>query len=410
MHLYYKNFLSSLFATLNNAQSIKAAAADTLSPLAKRLIEGAIAFDLDRAAHIDTHFSFETISRNFNTPNFAENDKLKSADWADDSYNPLEAGEQWNAGRRATDSGIIYPLDKQNHPVNPYFNTGLHGRGTLGLYGPNHAVDNGMIVIKDDDTGAPTFYALGIERLYDNNAPALAGGFAEYTKNPAGSYDFNNDAATLTRTKEFFEEMVSGSVPIDPENLNKVEERISKDIANHCATRGIQSLPPQEITEIRGHVETAIKLEQVQQKDPDFWARLQAEIAKGKEAYAGPVMADPRNTNTAWIETRLSWIMMDDEKWSDIIGDDPAYDYHLAAGDDAGKIVYHKLTPDLIEKSFASHGSFFVYLASAYILDCIENGREIPSSMINQFESVADYLEQKQAQGLQTPPPALKPV
>ena len=107
-----------------------------LTNLARRIVEGAKAFDIQKTADLGINFKLQGYHRNTDNPAFAEHDVIKGAPWADDPQNPLEKGERWNHGRRATATSITYRFNEAGHPVNPYMNTGLQGRGVLGQYGP----------------------------------------------------------------------------------------------------------------------------------------------------------------------------------------------------------------------------------------------------------------------------------
>ncbi len=391
---WYNASLTQLFDDLAATQNAPAESTK-IRALAESLINGAIQLDLARAAQADTHFSFGSVTRTPDAPVFVENDNIRGASWADDPAAPLRANEHWNTGRRATNTGIAYQLNAQGKPENPYINTGLHGRGTLGAYGPNHAVDLGMMMLQPDENGRSHFYILGIERKHDQNAPAFAGGFVE------------GDDITQTRTKEFFEEMISGSVPLDDANIPRAQTATDAEVAKReRAMQNGRTLPQHQIDEIREQIETALKLEQVQHNDPAFWNRLRTLVQSAMPAYCGPVIADPRNTNTSWIETDLAWIEIDDTTIAQLRGDHPAYDYALTAGDDASDILCHELSGDLIDRAYASHGPFFVYVAASYLLHKIRQGETVSPDVIQQCEDIDAYLAAETAGNPATPAPS----
>ena len=80
----------------------------------------------------------------------------------------------------------------------------MNGRGVLGRFGPNHAVDNGVLTLKEDNNGDIKLHALGILRKFDGDVPALAGGFAEYSKNDDGGYTFNIETTNLIQRRKNF--------------------------------------------------------------------------------------------------------------------------------------------------------------------------------------------------------------
>jgi hypothetical protein len=339
------------------------------------------------------------LSRNTQNPAYYDHESIQGKDWADDQNEPLKgkdgkADEEWNKGRRATASGTQYTTNEDDHPINPYMNTGINGRGCLGQFGPNHAVDNGVLVIRPDEDNTPTLYAVGILRKFDNDAPAFSGGFAKFREDESGTLIFDNEAVTETKVEELFEEMISGSVEVLPENKERVEtqyqERIDDIVAN---SEGERSFTQQERDEIYGQVETEIKMEQVKDLDPGFLERLHEVVAESVECFAGPILNDNRSTNNAWIESRLSWFVLDDDNWNYIVGDDPKFDYALTAGDDASDTVYHRVDEDLVATAFASHGPMFAYMAASYILESENNGDHIEPSILSQLEEIANYLE-----------------
>lgn len=123
--------------------------------------------------------------------------------------------------------------------------------------------------------------------------------------------------------------------------------------------------------------------------DIGFLERLSTAIDSGRECFAGPILNDSRNTDNAWVESRLSWSLMDDKTWDSIRGDSPVFDYQLSAGDDASGVVYHRIDSDLVENAFASHGSMFTFMAEV-----------VPEAVVTQLEGLADYLESRQSSHL----------
>lgn len=388
--MQYPNSISQLEADLKSAPDSQ------ITELASRIIDGAKAFDLKKTEHLDVNFKLNGMTRDTTNPNFTEHDVIKGAPWADDPKNPLEQGEEWNKGRRATATGITYTFNTAGHPINPYMNTGLEGRGVLGQFGPNHAVDNGILVIKNDEQGTPTLYALGITRKFDNDAPAFAGGFAKYARDDKGAYIFDDDAIIDTKVEEFFEEMISGSIDLLPEYAALYDDELNAEVQSRLAKQNDGSTAlAQEITEeLEMQTATHLKMKQVQDKDPEFFTRLRETISASHNCYAGPVLNDNRSTNNAWIETRLSWFVMDDTTWDYIKGDAPVFGYAFSAGDDASDVIPHRLDADLIENAFASHGSMFAFMAASFVLNAQNTGTQPDANIIGQIEDIADYLNQ----------------
>lgn len=368
------------------------APATSLTVLAQKIIQGAQQMDLHKAENLSVHFSLKNASRNSQNPPEWNDDSILGASWADVEDQPLQSGEKWNEGRRATKTGVLYEFNQKGRPINPYMNTGLNGRGVLGQFGPNHAVDNGVIVIKPDETGKPVLYALGIFRKYDNDAPAFAGGFAKFSKNSDGAYIIDTTSIIQTQMEEFFEEMISGSIELLPEYQAQLENAIQAEIDIRMQSRNGVALPDDKLHEIRDQVETALKMKQVQDKDHGFLLRLTDLIAQGHECFAGPVLNASRNTNNAWIESHLSWFLMDEENWKKVKGDHPVFDYQFTAGDDASDVVYHKVDSQLIDKAFDSHGPMFAFMAASFLLDRQKKEIVIDPDIMNQIKDIEAYL------------------
>ncbi|GAB5389816.1 MAG: hypothetical protein Alpg2KO_27840 [Alphaproteobacteria bacterium] len=382
---------ASALRTLN--MQLGLAPESDLTRLAARLSEGGKGYDLHKARVLGVNFKLKDFTRNPAHPVFVEDEAVRGADWADDPAQPLAEGEAWNRGRRATASGQSYDMTEGKIPQNPYMRTGFKGRGVLGQYGPNHAVDNGILLVKPDEKGVPTLYALGILRKFDGDAPAFAGGFAKFTKQDDGAYALDRDAIVDTKTEELFEEMISGSVPLQSPYADRLEAEAAAEIAKRTAANDGQEIRKELQHEIREQIETGLKMEQVKDRDPAFWQRLRDLVSKGREAYAGPVLNDNRSTDNAWIETRLDWFMLDDDIWQKVRGDNPAYDYRFEAGDDASGVVAHRVDETLARDAFASHGPMFAWLAAAYVLDQQKKGQTIEPSIKTQLTEMADFLQ-----------------
>lgn len=381
MTLHLDSYPNSLTALRRNMEHLPRPSA-----LAESLVEGAIGFDTERASRLGLHFKYKGLVRDAANPAEFEHEEVEGMPWADKSP-VLGLGEWWNAGRRATLTGAAYALDTQGRPVNPYMNTGMSGRGTLGLYGPNHAVDNGIMAVRDEGLSI-----LGITRKYDGNAPAMAGGFAKFEKRPDGAYAFDAETEKRSRADEFFEEMISGSIELLPEFADRLDASIAEHIAGIEAQRNGRAVSVEERAHIAEEVKTELKMAQVQQYDPEFLQRLHAHIAQGRECFAGPVLCDPRNTNTAWIESRVACVVFNEKVWDDIRGSDPKFDYALAGGDDASDAVWHVFTPQLIETAFASHGAMMTFLATMFVVDTLRRGSGLAPNVMAQLDGVENFL------------------
>lgn len=359
----------------------------TLTVLVKAMIDGAVKVDLKKVEGLGVHPKLGDVKRDLENPPLVNSPSILGASWADDENNPLKPGEKWNEGRRASNTGVQYAFNEHGHPVNPFFNAGINGRGVLGSFGPNHAVDNGVLIVKEEE-GKPVLYAQGIYRKdVGAKTPALAGGFAKYTKTDDGAYVFDRAAVVVTQMEELFEEMISGSIPLLPEYQAMVEPMFAAELnARHTAGAIMNDAHREEVKE---QIKTALKMKQVQDIDPGFLHRLYAHIANGHECFAGPVLGGNRTTNNAWIESRMSWFLFDDKTWEQIRGPNPAFDYRFAAGDDAEDIALLRLDGDLIRNAFDSHGPMFVFMTASYLLHQQEQGVEIPDSILDQARGIA---------------------
>jgi hypothetical protein len=382
-----KNCLSGTKPVRDRLSS--APAGTKLTLLATRLVAAAEQYDLSRLPRVapDGHMKKAGLARDFNNPAFSN---LAAGEYyADDPKKPLQPGEAWNAPgtRRATLCGVTFGFAPDGMPLNPYIRTGLRGPGVLGQFGPNQAVDNGVICLKPDAAGKPTAYAIGITRKWDGGQAAFAGGFVKQEKNAAGVYAVDRKALLKSRVEEFFEEMISGSIALRPEYAARLA-------------------PAAEASEKSDQKETALKMEQVRALDPGFFTRLEEVLGKGRVCYEGPVLNGTRNTDTSWIETSLSWIELDSKTWDYIKGADlQKMGYALAAGDDAGSVVYHRLDGRLIAQAYDSHGAFFAYMSASFLLDAQEKGRAPDPAIVAQFEDMADYLERETKNAAPPPKP-----
>lgn len=382
----YPNYIYQLKEDMDkaitHAHTTGAYSALAQAELAEHIMYGALLQDHMLMADMGVYFKFAGTERNAVNPPVVNDSVLQEMIYADDPDFPLGYGESWNEGRRSTHTGVHYKLDSDGKPINPYANTGLTGRGVLAHFGPNHAVDIGTLVIKDDEAGKPAIYALGITRKYDNDAKAFAGGFLKYPENEGGGYPIDSETLTRSRTEEFFEEMISGSVELLPEYQEKADLLIDDE------------MPEMKKAEII----TSLKLEQVEEHDIGFLQRLYDFLAQGRECFAGPILNDPRSTNQSWIESQLSWVVMDDEAWEEIRGSNPKFDYRFMAGDDASAVQPHKLDVALVDNAYASHGPMFAFMAASYLADCVNNDIELPPTILKQFEELSEYYADLQDQ------------
>lgn len=371
-------------------QQLTEAPASLITTLAGRIIEGAKAYDNFRVRKVIDDYDYPGgIKRNFTAAVEHTADHVFGAPWADSPDAPLKVGEVWNKGRRASLTGQKYGLDAKGLPINPYLNTGIKERGVIGLYGPNHAVDVGLLTVKKDNEGKLSLYAYGIMK---GKKPAFCGGFAEYTDKDENGFVIGRDIWLLNQAREFFEEMVSGSIKLVEPFAGSLEKEYQRAIASRVESRGGKPLSEHQVKEIGAQIETQLKLRQVQEQDPGFLQRLNEIFQESQECYSGPVRSSNRNTDTAWVETYLSWVRMDDEKWDYICGENPVFDYQLSAGDDADDVVAHRIDENLLKSANGTHSAMFLFMAASYLLDSQKRGLKLDPSVLQQLEGVANFV------------------
>ncbi|MEM7618278.1 MAG: hypothetical protein AAF244_02725, partial [Pseudomonadota bacterium] len=226
-------------------------------------------------------------------------------------------------------------------------------------------------------------------------------GFVKYKKID-GEYIENDSVILASRVEEFFEELVSGSIELPDGFKENVEAEYQLEISSRKLRSG-EALKKDKKDEIYGQVETYYKMRLVREKDPEFFKRLVEVLKEARECYAGPVLNSNRATDNAWIETRMFWTHLTEDKWEYIKGENPAFDYALAAGDDADGVHYFEMDWKLIHDANASHAPLFAFMAASYLLDTQEKGQELDSNIISQLEDMAGYLDAKSAEALARP-------
>lgn len=387
----YPNSLKALEDDLKNSP-------DTyITSLARNIIEIAKEYDLELAHNLKTYPEYlidgQLIKRDpKNTVEFTHSSVLGAPD-ADCLAQPIGEGEEWNKGRRATNTGAIYKINDKGLPINPYIKTGITGQGLLWQYGPNHAVDNGIITIKPDENNIPTLYAIGINRKDSTHRASFAGGFTKFKKTEQG-YIIDNEVIATSQTEEFFEEMLSGSIELAPEYSAKLDALFNTEIAERMKKRSTP-LGQDKLDEIKCQILTHLKMQQVKDHDKDFFKRLVKLFSNAKECFAGPILNSARATDNAWIESRLLWILIDDDTWRYIKGENPKFDYNLSAGDDAAAVKYFKLDGDLIRNASSSHKAMFAFMIASFILETQKQHRELDKTIFNQIKDMYEVLKTK---------------
>jgi len=361
--------------------------------LAQRLIDGGVAMDLAKLGLPKKIPGQADMQRDRMDPIHYEDDSVNGHVWADDSKNPLKSGEKWNSGRRQSHR-LTYTFNNAGIPVNPYIKTGLSGRGILGRFGPNHAVDIGAFRVMPDCSGDLALHILAINRKDADDKPAFCGGFVEFHNPVNGEYVLDDQVILETKAYEFFEEMVSGSITLLPEFQARLEEEHARAVEALQKRRGGAPVSEARSQEMFFQIEAGLKIEQVQTYDPEFFDRLMDVLSDGHDVYAGPILQSSRNTDNAWLETHLAWIELDEAEWEYVRGDpDPVFDYEFSAGDDASDVGFFKLGPELLEEIIACHGAMLAFMTASYLLDKAHMGEELPDSVWQQMERMADHLE-----------------
>jgi len=219
--------------------------------------------------------------------------------WADDEALVRAQKIEFNAVAdgidRRSHSGK-YRLDRHGYPMNPTGRQGIKGRGLLGRFGPNHAADPIVTRWKRGPKGVPARDADGNNILEVVLIKRRDNG----TWALPGGMALANDTLSLTLKREFGEEALDTMALADDER-QRTQVAIDRFFRN------------------------------------------------GKVVYKG-VVRDPRNTDCAWMETTAVLFHDDDGR--------ATAKFSLRAGDDAGRVKWAEVTPDL--NLYAGHTDFVV--------------------------------------------------
>lgn len=251
-------------------------------------------------------------------------------------------------------------------------------------------MDVGVLAIQQDETGKPALHAYGIMK---GGRAAFCGGMAEYEKTDENGFVINHDIWAYNQAKEFFEEMMSGSITLLEPYASRLEPAYQAVLTQSTEKNGGE-LSDTLKEQIKAQIETELKLEQVNEYDPDLLKRIYILFQSATEAYAGPVRSSSRNTDTAWMETYLSWVSMDDSTWEYIRGENPVFDYQLAAGDDADDVVAHRIDRNLMESATGTHSAMFAFMAASFLLHAQKERYVLSPEIIQQMEELAKFLDQ----------------
>ena len=209
------------------------------------------------------------------TQNLLATPERRAIDRAADPANPAI---DWST--RESFEGAIRFTAGGSAPTNPRGRTGMHGRGLLGKWGPNHAAD--PIVTRFDPSRPDRLQVVAIKRK-DTGDWALPGGMVD-----------SGEMVSLTVKREFEEE--AGNLADYPEQQALFKKpgpdpdpppSFSPDPATAPTLNPSSCASPSP----------ALAPTQAQ-----FRESLEALFERGKEIYRGYV-DDPRNTDNAWMET-----------------------------------------------------------------------------------------------------------
>lgn len=356
----YQQSLTPLFQDM--AYSRGSDIPDSILDLSRALID--LGIQMDKRLLIsrsNTPYDID-VERNMDHPPFYMSLECMGQPWADTLSGPILKDERWNAGRRKSYLDKGYPLDKENRPINPFYNFGVIGPGVIGRYGPNHAIDIAPVRIIPGKSGMPSLHVLGIVRM-DDRLPALCGGFVDGMPPSDSPFPYTPEQKTEAITHEFLEEMVCGSFRLDDSYAAGLSAEITKAIQERTKQHG-DDMDHDSVQRLYRQMVTHRKINQIYDRDPGFVSRLRDHFSRAHTCYNGPVMSSTRNTNSAWMETSVSWVKLDSYMWENMTAG-CTHPYTFQAGDDAADVKWHHIDLDLVRSSGA-HGAFFCYiLASA---------------------------------------------
>ena len=202
----------------------------------------------------------------------------------DRAADPGDPAIDWSS-RESFEGGIRFAAGG-SAPTNPRGRTGMHGRGLLGKWGPNHAAD--PIVTRFDPSRPDQLQVVAIKRK-DTGDWALPGGMVD-----------SGETVSLTVKREFEEE--AGNLSIYPEQQALFKNPNPNPDPNPNSSPNptpVLTLTPTLTLARAPALALALALARTQAL---FKASLDALFDRGKEIYSGYV-DDPRNTDNAWMET-----------------------------------------------------------------------------------------------------------
>lgn len=273
--------------------------------------------------------------------------------------------------RRATRDGTRYDIDENGRAIIPYYETtGIDGLAG-GQTGPNTTVDFLPIKPFIDERGYEGFKLIYIIRK-DSEDPAAFGGYVVTSKNEYGLHEMPPALILGMTVEEFVEEGLLNSVPLLPKYAKRM---------------GSYDVPESE-------QEGAAKWEQVHETDPEFISRLETFIDESTVSFDGPILLSPGITDSGWGQSVVRSGILRDEKWAEIVGDNPKYPYAFKAGDDAKEVRQDVIDAELMASFHVPHRPFLAYALADTILKLQAEGYDFSRSRIlEQGQDVAGYLD-----------------
>lgn len=169
---------------------MKARSAHPAYPARAEVVDANVSWQCGAADYHPTEFTHPVV--------FANDITLKPGGWADPA-DPANPAIDWST--RESFEGAIRFTAGGSAPTNPRGRTGMHGRGLLGKWGPNHAAD--PIVTRFDPSRPDRLQVVAIKRK-DTGDWALPGGMVD-----------SGELVSLTVKREFEEEV--GNLAMYPE-------------------------------------------------------------------------------------------------------------------------------------------------------------------------------------------------
>ncbi|MFZ4773255.1 MAG: hypothetical protein ACOYK9_04615 [Chlamydiia bacterium] len=278
-----------------------------------------------------------------------------SAPWAA----PNNRVEAWSHTYDSCQDCFLFedPITKEQYPKNPLGRTGVEGRGLLGNWGPNKAVDMCMTRVHEGRLQV----ALGL-RIHDPIPTwgIVGGGMRDKMVDSTGNFIKETtesghsrvilEHASVAGKRELFEEGVNLK-KMTPEELEEKYSAATELFTGVYASKELRGIPIFNQDEKGEIVQTAQHLKTKQNKEisdlPDdrqekiclHMAIQRAIFSKFIESGFAPkiwegVVDDPRNTDDSWMESEL--IDFNFDRIEELFGPSVKKVISLSGGDDIG--------------------------------------------------------------------------